>query len=95
MMCVVAGALIGTLTIAGQDRGAPARPQGLCDIYATAKAPTEALGAATVHFEQGDAKVVGRGASTDIIEASAKAYVDGLNKLARLPTATTFARDSR
>ena len=27
-------------------------------------------------------KVVGRGASTDIIEASAKAYVDGLNKLA-------------
>jgi hypothetical protein len=31
---------------------------------------------------------VGRGASTDIIEASAKAYVDGLNKLARLPAAT-------
>ena len=26
----------------------------------------------------------GRGTSTDIIEASAKAYVDGLNKLARL-----------
>ncbi|MGZ3459859.1 MAG: alpha-isopropylmalate synthase regulatory domain-containing protein [Archangium sp.] len=49
---------------------------------------TEALGEATGHLEQGDSRVVGRGASTDIIEASAKAYVDGLNKLARLPTAT-------
>jgi 2-isopropylmalate synthase len=48
---------------------------------------TEALGEATVHLQQGDSKVVGRGASTDIIEASAKAYVDGLNKLAGLPTA--------
>jgi hypothetical protein len=28
--------------------------------------------------------VVGRGASTDVIEASAKAYIDGLNKLANL-----------
>jgi 2-isopropylmalate synthase len=43
---------------------------------------TEAMGEAIVHLEQGDLKVVGRGVSTDIIEASAKAYVDGLNKLA-------------
>jgi 2-isopropylmalate synthase len=43
---------------------------------------TEAMGEATVHLEQGDLKVVGRGVSTDIIEASANAYVDGLNKLA-------------
>jgi 2-isopropylmalate synthase len=49
---------------------------------------TEALGEATVHLEQGGSKTVGRGASTDIIEASAKAYVDGLNKLARLSAAT-------
>jgi len=28
--------------------------------------------------------VVGRGASTDVIEASAKAYIDGLNRLASL-----------
>jgi len=27
---------------------------------------------------------MGRGASTDVIEASAKAYIDGLNKLASL-----------
>ena len=36
---------------------------------------------------QGEVKIVGRGASTDIIEASAKAYVDGLNKLARVSDA--------
>lgn len=50
---------------------------------------TEALGEATVHLQQGEVKIVGRGASTDIIEASAKAYVDGLNKLARVSDATT------
>jgi 2-isopropylmalate synthase len=48
---------------------------------------TEALGEATVHLQQGEVKIVGRGASTDIIEASAKAYVDGVNKLARVSAA--------
>jgi 2-isopropylmalate synthase len=43
---------------------------------------TEAMGEATVHVEDGDRKVMGRGASTDVIEASAKAFIDGLNKLA-------------
>jgi 2-isopropylmalate synthase len=43
---------------------------------------TEAMGEATVQLEDGGAKAVGRAASTDIIEASARAYVDGLNKLA-------------
>ncbi len=43
---------------------------------------TQALGEATVQLEDGGVKVLGRAASTDIIEASAKAYVDGLNKLA-------------
>lgn len=42
---------------------------------------TEAMGEVTVHLEMGDRRVMGRGASTDIIEASAKAYVDGLNRL--------------
>ena len=45
---------------------------------------TEALGEATVHLSHQDYKVVGRGASTDIIEASARAYVDGLNRLSAL-----------
>jgi 2-isopropylmalate synthase len=42
---------------------------------------TEAMGEVTVQLEIGNRRVMGRGASTDIIEASAKAYVDGLNRL--------------
>jgi 2-isopropylmalate synthase len=45
---------------------------------------TEALGEATVQLQQGELKVIGRGASTDVIEASAHAYIDGLNKLSAL-----------
>jgi len=47
-------------------------------------AGTEAMGEVTVQLEKGDRRVVGRGASTDVIEASAKAYLDGLNRLAHL-----------
>lgn len=43
---------------------------------------TGALGEVTVQLEKGGRRVVGRGASTDVIEASAKAYLDGLNRLA-------------
>jgi 2-isopropylmalate synthase len=42
---------------------------------------TEAMGEVTVQLAQDGRKVVGRAASTDVIEASAKAYIDGLNKL--------------
>ncbi|MGO9841438.1 MAG: alpha-isopropylmalate synthase regulatory domain-containing protein, partial [Candidatus Acidiferrales bacterium] len=42
---------------------------------------TEAMGEVTVQLEIGNRRVMGRGASTDIIEASAKAYVDALNRL--------------
>jgi 2-isopropylmalate synthase len=45
---------------------------------------TEALGEATVQLERDGEKVIGRGVSTDIIEASARAYLDGLNKLSSL-----------
>lgn len=41
-----------------------------------------AMGEVTIRMEAGEESVIGRGASTDIIEASAKAYIDGLNKLA-------------
>ena len=43
---------------------------------------TEAMGEVTVHLEEGGRTVLGRGASTDVIEASAKAYLNGLNQLA-------------
>jgi len=45
---------------------------------------TEALGEVTAQLEEAGLKVLGRGVSTDVIEASAKAYIDGLNKLANL-----------
>ena len=45
----------------------------------------EAMGEVNMQMEQGGRKVAGRGASTDVLEASARAYIDGLNKLANLP----------
>jgi 2-isopropylmalate synthase len=49
---------------------------------------TEAMGDVTVQLEQNGRRVIGRGASTDVIEASAKAYIDGLNKLATVQPRT-------
>ncbi|HEU0265578.1 MAG TPA: 2-isopropylmalate synthase [Geobacterales bacterium] len=42
---------------------------------------TDAQGEVTVRLADGDRTVVGRGSSTDIIEASAKAYINALNRL--------------
>lgn len=44
---------------------------------------TEAMGEVTVKMAVENRQVVGRGAATDIIAASARAYLDGLNKLAK------------
>jgi 2-isopropylmalate synthase len=41
----------------------------------------EALGEATVRISQNGRSFIGRGISTDIIEASAKAYVDAINRM--------------
>ncbi len=41
----------------------------------------EALGEATVKIKENDRIFIGRGVSTDIIEASAKAYVDAINRM--------------
>lgn len=42
---------------------------------------TEALGNATVKISSGGRSYIGKGISTDIIEASAKAYIDAISKL--------------
>jgi len=47
---------------------------------------SQAQGEVMVRIAEGEVKATGRGASTDIIEASAKAYVDALNRLAVLRT---------
>ena len=43
---------------------------------------SQALGEVTVHLSRGGEQARGRGVSTDVIEASARAYVDALNRLA-------------
>jgi 2-isopropylmalate synthase len=45
----------------------------------------DAQGEVTVRLRAGSREVSGRGASTDIIEASAKAYLNGVNRLLRRP----------
>jgi 2-isopropylmalate synthase len=55
------------------------------EIRAVTAGP-EAMGEVTVQLEADGRRVAGRGASTDVIEASAKAYIDGLNKLASYRT---------
>jgi 2-isopropylmalate synthase len=42
---------------------------------------SQALGEVTVHLERAGQNARGRGVSTDVIEASAKAYIDALNRL--------------
>ncbi|MDO9068723.1 MAG: alpha-isopropylmalate synthase regulatory domain-containing protein, partial [Deltaproteobacteria bacterium] len=42
---------------------------------------TDAQGEVTVRVSEGSQTVVGKGASTDIIVASAKAYINALNRL--------------
>jgi 2-isopropylmalate synthase len=42
---------------------------------------TDAIGEVTVRLAEGGQTVVGRGSSTDIIEASAKAYINAMNRL--------------
>jgi len=42
---------------------------------------TEALGEVSVHLEEDGISVIGKGAHTDILVASARAYVNALNKL--------------
>lgn len=42
---------------------------------------TDALGEATVRVREGEAVAVGRASSTDILEASVRAYLDAVNRL--------------
>jgi 2-isopropylmalate synthase len=42
---------------------------------------SQAMGEVTVRISDGELKTTGRGTSTDVIEASARAYVDAINRL--------------
>jgi len=54
----------------------------------------DALGEVHVVLKQGDYSVQGRGVSTDILEASAKAYIDALNRLIDRRKTGSTRRDS-
>lgn len=61
----------------------------------------DALGEVSLKINYKDKNIIGRGMSTDIVEASVKAYLDGLNKLIRIisngnnnHTNTTLKSDS-
>ena len=45
---------------------------------------TDAQGEVTVRVVEGERTVTGRGSSTDIIEASARAYINALNRIEAL-----------
>jgi 2-isopropylmalate synthase len=45
---------------------------------------SDALGAVAVTVEAEGRKVTGRGVATDVVEASARAYLNAVNKLVRL-----------
>src|SRR3989338_799001 len=54
----------------------------------------DALGEVTVRLDQAGQKMIGRGTSTDIIEASAKAYLSAVNRLLSSKK-TTFQKKSQ
>jgi 2-isopropylmalate synthase len=45
---------------------------------------SDALGAVALQLEAEDRKVTGRGVATDVVEASARAYLNAVNKIVRL-----------
>ena len=55
----------------------------------------DALGEVSVTLRHKGAEVIGRGTSTDIIEASAKAYVNAINKLVSKPSQRASLRRRR
>jgi 2-isopropylmalate synthase len=44
----------------------------------------DALGSVVVQLETDGLKVTGRGVATDVVEASARAYLNAVNKIVRL-----------
>ncbi len=44
----------------------------------------DALGDVIIQLEAGGVKVSGRGVSTDVVEASARAYLNAVNKVMRI-----------
>lgn len=63
------------------DKGVGLRPKLLDYGLRALSSGKDAQGEVTVRIEEGGLSILGRGTSTDIIEASAKAYLNAINKL--------------
>ena len=55
---------------------------------------SDALGAVTVTVDADGRKVTGRGVATDVVEASARAYLNAVNKVVRLRERGDSARET-
>ncbi|HMK99573.1 MAG TPA: alpha-isopropylmalate synthase regulatory domain-containing protein, partial [Acidimicrobiales bacterium] len=53
-------------------------------IVSSVTGGVDALGDVVVQLEDGGIKVSGRGVSTDVVEASARAYLAAVNRLVRI-----------
>jgi len=67
------------------DRLTHAKPELVDYSLRAITSGKDAQGEVTVRLRSGSREVSGRGASTDIIEASAKAYLNGVNRLQHGP----------
>ena len=56
---------------------------------------SDALGAVAITVDSEGRKVTGRGVATDVVEASARAYLNAVNKLVRLRERGEVSRDHR
>lgn len=73
----------GSVDAIYQAIGSLAQVEAILDDYTIKSVSdgTDALGEVHVVLKKGDVSAQGRGVSTDILEASARAYVDALNRL--------------
>jgi len=65
------------------DKAVGLKPKMLDYALRAVTSGKDAQGEVTVRIEEGGLTINGRGASTDIIEASARAYLHAINKLVR------------
>ena len=102
IVIAIFGVLIGEETVQGSECGdgpvdatyrailSLAKSEATLERYVIrgVTSGTEAMGEVIVHLKLGERTGIGHGVSTDIIEASARAFVDGLNRLASFVTVT-------
>ena len=78
-MAIGDGPVAAVLAAVAQAAGIPAKL--ITYSVGAVSGGTDALGEVTIQFEVGPTRVFGRAVSTDVVEASAQAYIDAMGKL--------------